>query len=540
MRAINDKRFNLIDEEWIDVLDSTSKVVRVSIRTLFKRAQEYKSISSSYPTVEISILRFLEAIITRAFAPFIEQGVKRSDIMSLLWGEQGHQQFMGAISSYLDKHHDGFWMVHPERPFYQINGLAHAKNPPSPMAFMTLDAVDDSPLFQTHGRSKEFSFGEAAQWLLHQQYVDPMKNMGFSASYAAHNTVGHLCYGKHGNMRGTQFVQHGQNLYKTLLLNHYNSDRIDAVYPKGQDTAPWEEDRPVEEYGGKMGIPSAGIADRLARRSRNVTFITNGDKVVGFYKFYANVLAFPYSSAEIEPFAATRRKTDGAEPYLAMSGAGSSWDVFSALSATDFKNSEPAPLISQTANLRDRGIIPENTVVTIEVIEVVYGQNDQKIDSVRRSYLDLPVALLLDNSEDGRVIRTTTMIKDAGRQAREMVVARSRFESSIAASEGANADRIFEVAREKHTRIIDRKFRSWVHEVSTALPSDDNQFTALKSEWLKAVRPLDKKSITDAMKVASSRAMVGRGDNNIFTAANRLNYGFKKIFGEITTKEEAA
>jgi CRISPR system Cascade subunit CasA len=519
------KKFNLLDEPWIDVIDSSQSIQTVSLIQLFEQSNEMLDFASSHPTLSLSLLRLLEAIVVRAFAPHSDD---RDGVMELLWGEEGHPTLSQIVVSYLEEHREGFWLIHPVRPFYQLPGLEHAKNPPEAISSLSIDAMDKQPLFRTRGKSQGFSLPEATQWLIHQQYVDAKKNGGFSKSFGGSG----VCYGQFGNVRGTNIVQHGETLFQTLILNFYNSDDIDSVYGGKTDSAPWEEALPTEQYSQKFGVISGGIADRLARRSRNMTLIFDAaqESATGFYKFYGNVLPPEITASEIEPFSSVVEKKDGGF-YFARSGASSSWDAFSALTASR-QYQKKTPLVIQTGSLRNRGIIPPETNIRIEVIGFEYGPSDQKIEAVKHSTLRLPVSLMPSPDQDGTAV---ALIQSVGTQADQIVYALATFDATLAVIEGGAEENSKSAAKEKYTRVINEKFNHWIEEISALPLASDGDLTDAKKLWVESVMPLSDKTVNAAQKDASVRSMVGVNGVNIFTAATRLSRSFTKPFNEQPT-----
>ncbi len=104
-------RFNLVDEEWIPIVDNQ----RISLRTLFSNSQ-YRSLGGNCLQI-ISVLKFLLAIAQRACTPADDDE----------WNELFHADSLyKKCLEYLEAHKDDFWL-YGDRPFLQMPAIAHAK-----------------------------------------------------------------------------------------------------------------------------------------------------------------------------------------------------------------------------------------------------------------------------------------------------------------------------------------------------------------------------------------------------------------------------
>ena len=110
------QEFNLIDEDWIPVIDMKGIEREVSIREALLHAEDLRDITGELPTVRFAILRVLLAIIYRAFDEEIEGEPLQ------YWGELWREGPLPAelIEPYLDDWHHRFDLLSPTEPFMQV------------------------------------------------------------------------------------------------------------------------------------------------------------------------------------------------------------------------------------------------------------------------------------------------------------------------------------------------------------------------------------------------------------------------------------
>lgn len=122
---MNEGEFNLIDESWIRVMDKSCNIVEVSLKDAKINAHEYVALSGEIPTQDVAVMRLVLAVLHTVISRYDECGnenVLEDDEDKALerwqaWWNKGHFPDK-AVSDYLNKWHERFWLFHPERPFF--------------------------------------------------------------------------------------------------------------------------------------------------------------------------------------------------------------------------------------------------------------------------------------------------------------------------------------------------------------------------------------------------------------------------------------
>lgn len=134
--------FNLIDEEWILVLDANGEQQKVSLETLFSNAQNYMCLAGETEFQNFAILRVLESVLLAAYsacdyrgdpypcspksvpvAALASDSTKKQYKKELrqcwrdLWE---HGKFSRTVLDYLQEWHDRFYLYDDKYPFFQI------------------------------------------------------------------------------------------------------------------------------------------------------------------------------------------------------------------------------------------------------------------------------------------------------------------------------------------------------------------------------------------------------------------------------------
>jgi len=129
---MEDKIFSLLDEPWIVVTNIEGEPLVLSLTEVFSHAHKIKALSGEMPTQDVAILRLLlgvlYAVVTRSDeyrqARESEEGEDNElplDIWKNLWEKKCFSST--EIFAYLQEFHDRFYLIHPERPFYQVPTL---------------------------------------------------------------------------------------------------------------------------------------------------------------------------------------------------------------------------------------------------------------------------------------------------------------------------------------------------------------------------------------------------------------------------------
>lgn len=114
--------FNLLDEHWLPVRLTDGRIENLGLLETFRRSGQIVGLAETAPPSLIAQYRMLLAILHRAMASAYPQGPKDKD--RALWYRSGLP--LEAITDYLERWRDRFWLFHPECPFMQVAALGQA------------------------------------------------------------------------------------------------------------------------------------------------------------------------------------------------------------------------------------------------------------------------------------------------------------------------------------------------------------------------------------------------------------------------------
>ena len=286
---MKDKEFNLIYENWILVMDFDCTVHSVSLKDALLNAHKYVDFAGEMPTVNVSIMRTMLAVLQTVFERMDGTGqrVTLEDVDEAVerWGEIWRLKHFPEepICSYLDEWHERFYLFHPERPFLQF---MEAKAATEYEAKTLNGAVSESNnkrrLFsQRFGESKDrLTYSEAARWLITVNAYDSssLKNAKDVES-GGKESVGVGWLAKIGVVAAK-----GNNLFETLMLNLVLSDESESW---AANKPLWENDKPNADQRRKVAQPD-NQAELLTFPSRKLLLVREGDKVKGFHRMWGD------------------------------------------------------------------------------------------------------------------------------------------------------------------------------------------------------------------------------------------------------------
>lgn len=198
-------KYNLLEEEWIPVIESESlKNIKVSLIDIFENAQSYKDLACEMKAQDFVLLRLLLAVLMTVFTRFDENGeiyeqisldenfipkeeVDRDDIKdykkklintwSILWE---NKKFPPIVKTYLKKWKDHFYLFDDKYPFFQVNESDIKNNIRKKSAFTLVSGKNInrlisesdnkislfSPKYQKNSNKEILKEDELVRWLL--------------------------------------------------------------------------------------------------------------------------------------------------------------------------------------------------------------------------------------------------------------------------------------------------------------------------------------------------------------------------------------
>lgn len=273
-------------------MELDGSIKEVGLLEFFENAQMYLRLAGENRPQDFAILRLLLAILHATFGrqedgTFISIDGEGSEYLRelddlidrwvSLWNRDRFP--FASIKIYLEKYRERFWLVHPERPFYQIPAQNPIRNNGTYCGAQKLQGTlsesgNKTRLFSHRAKEEKNSLemAEAARWLVYQIAFDDTAAKPVTKGRPGPG-VGWL--GKLGLIAAT-----GDNLFQTLLLNL-------VFLPDGEKK--WDIERPIWaknelSWSERTPIPvPQNASEILTLQSRWIHLDVEGDKVNGFY-----------------------------------------------------------------------------------------------------------------------------------------------------------------------------------------------------------------------------------------------------------------
>ena len=295
------RRFNLLDKPWIPSVLSDGSLRELSLREVFHVAPSIRSISGDLPQQSMPLMRLLLAIL---YCAYCDTEASRADSLKLwnyLWKRGSFDA--NVLDGYFDEFHDRFYLLDPERPFYQVSGLAYVGGKEyDPVGVMIADVPKpDKFLFSMRSPNalESIDFAQAARWLVFLQAYD---TAGIKSPVIGNTRINKgKVYAPKG-LAGTGWLGvigpimvEGESLFRTLLLNWCLYDPADdgvRLFGNKDDVPPWESD---DSSGPDLTVRTAftGPVDALTFQSRRLRLVPNNDgtRIIGVVNCYGDVIA---------------------------------------------------------------------------------------------------------------------------------------------------------------------------------------------------------------------------------------------------------
>ncbi|MBR1392308.1 MAG: type I-E CRISPR-associated protein Cse1/CasA [Ruminococcus sp.] len=476
---MNETEFNLIDEPWIRVMDSSCRVSEVSLKEALLRAHEYKALSGELPTQDIAVMRLLLAVLHTVYSRVDENGAPAPlddeeeddaiDRWKALWDKGRFSE--KAVSEYLDKWHERFWLFHPERPFGQVAGLSVGTDYDAPKLNGEISESSNKTRFFSmySGDSKAFlTYPQAARWLLYLNAFD---------DNSSHPGTGAGWLGKLGL---TYLV--GKNLFETIVLNlvMINNDIVQS-----EQKPIWEKETVSSKK--KNQIPgSNNLAELYTLQSRRIILNRKDGRVVSFKLLGGDF--FEKENAFFEPMTVWNKPKKDNDPYTPRRHDHSKqmWREFAVL--FDEKANRNAGVINWFRSYL-KPLLPRAYLMRTAITAVEYGDKDFFVQNVFSDSLTMHADLLTDLGADWRdkiekeISRCEELAKAAAALARGLYVA----------SGGSNSDKdkhYMSIPADVKSQIyyrLDIPFREWLRSIDPEC-ADEKLKYAGQLEWQQKAR----------------------------------------------------
>ncbi|MBW3081499.1 type I-E CRISPR-associated protein Cse1/CasA [Bifidobacterium saguinibicoloris] len=492
--------FNLLDEPWMPCVFVDGSVRELSIRDVFRDAPRIRSISGDLPQQTVPLERLLLAILYCAYCDPEADRRRMRDLWSGLWGNGTFD--MGPLQDYFGEFHDRFYLLDPERPFYQVPDLTYnGKKAYDPISEMIADVPKpDKFLFSMRSPDSLESIGlaQAARWLVFLQAYD---TAGIKTPVAGNTHVNKgKVYAPKG-MAGTGWMGvlgpvmvEGDNLFHTLMLNwclYDTNNNMVKMFGNEDDVAPWEFD---ESSGPDITVRTSftGPVDALTFQSRRLRLVPNkaGSRIVGIVNCYGDVIA-PYNTDECEKMTAWRlsvpqqKKLGLSSPPLmpVTHDAGKAlWRGLASMVAVGKADLRPG-VVRWVEELQREGCLDEGvhllSVFSIHAQGMTYGTQSSVYETGIDDVLQLPLAF---SRKDYAAIGAAVHVIGKTREAVDVMLANYVHNLRSAAGDrmaGGRSQAASERVREDAYARLDGLFRDRLVGFTP-----DKDYEIYRDEWL--------------------------------------------------------
>ena len=521
-----EKKFNLIDEKWIRVRDGNCTVTEVSLKEALLNAHEYTALAGELPTQDIAVLRMLLAVLHTVFSRVDLQGnpiaLKDKDDAFDQWKSIWDNGKIPEkpISDYFDEWYDRFWLVHPERPFWQVAGLDRGTYySAAKLNGEISESANKIRMFSKFSQEEKttMSFSQAARWILHFNGFDdtsakPTKQ-GSANSKLPSPGAGWL--GKIGLTIVT-----GRTLFETMM---YNLVMVRNGVIESEEKPVWETGVRTAERT-EIPIPT-NLAELYTLQSRRILLDVKNNSIIGLKMIGGDFFNKENAFAEPMTIWSVPQKANEAYTPKRHKIEKQLWREFSSFYPED--DNSTAGTILWFKNYVSR-VLKRNQTITTLIASAQYGDKDFFIDNVFSDSVSMSVDIL---TEKGKAWRGR--INEEIEKCNEVAKKVHSFAMNVHMANGGDAEdtEIGKKAKEQFFYKLDIPFREWLVSID---PEEDKVVEKL-DEWIKIVYGIVRELADEISAAGTPQAYVGikRNDGKVYSipqAQNALYRSLKQIY----------
>ena len=530
---MNDTEFNLIDEPWIKVIDDKCNVTEVSLKDVIVNAHEYKALSGELPTQDVAVMRLILAVLHTLISRYDEYGDKNAleddetDALERWKAWWDNKKFPEkAVSDYLEKWHERFWLFHPERPFFQVAGLKLGTDYDSPKLNGEIsESGNKIRLFSSYsGNDKAvLSYSQSARWLLYLNAYDDVSSKPTKEGKAkAGGSLPSTGVGWLGKL-GLIYLK-GNNLFETLMLNliMINKDEVQYI-----QKPIWEKETISDKERIEIEMPD-NLAELYTVQSRRIILNRKDNKIIGFKLLGGDF--FEKENAFFEPMTVWRipkndkNKNDPTTPKRHDSSK-QMWREFSVIyndEKSEDKNKRSGVLNWYCNFLCD--CIPENYMIQTTIASVEYGDKDFFVKNVFSDSLTMHSALLSElganwrNDIEKEIKKCEELAGKTGRFAQELYISSGGSNST----KDKHYNEIPNTAKEQLYYRLDMPFREWLRSINPNC--DDREKKEMLEKWQNTAKSIALKYADELVSEQPETAIIGHTiDNKTYSSPEALN-----------------
>lgn len=534
------RRFNLLDEPWIWVLNKDGKSQELSLKEVFCQAADLRRLANELPTLDVAILRLLLAILHASLARNIKDYNSGIDLWREFWKNGLPTE---KVCTYLEQWRDRFWLVDDKNPFYQVafdkdkepkpdtepngaklNGeLSESGNKDRPRQFPIRIGNDKNNL----------SFSEATRWLIYTiAYDDNACNAGPVAKGELRIGLGWL--GRLGLLWVT-----GCTLLETLLFNFVLLDPNSNFIPWEKGNALWEINSMT---GRRKVIPPKSQLEILTFPSRRMLLKLEGDYVTGYKLFGGDSIEGNVFSEQMTVWG--RKETKNSTEYYPKLHDPSKqlWRDFGALtggnSKLDERQYERVGVLKWLDMLVSEDYLSDMPL-TIYIARVVYGSamksfvEDIFFDSLSFNASLLTLGSMWNKGISDVLVETEEAVRSAGTLAVDIAEA-SGDRRDCKGKLSSNMKGRRDAAKSEACFRLDLQFRTWLAGI---VPKQD-YLDSKCDEWREIVRNTLLKLGEELVKAAGIKAFIGHDNKNTSNAYNKFLASINKTLHKTEVKDD--
>lgn len=291
------KRFNLLDEPWLPVRMLDGEVRELGLLALFEQASQVAALAETVPPSLLAQYRLLLAITHRA-----------SSAQTPSWGQRdlcnwfNHGLPTEAITAYLERWRDRFWLFHPEHPFMQVAELATApetRDKFKPWAQIDLASVSgNAPVVFNHSLDCAPGAIPPSHAIRHLLGFLQCTPGGLVKVFRDADKAGPLA-------NTAAALPLGGSLAQTLILS------LPPASPDGHEDLPcWERPALTVANLKAAAVLATGPNDRYTRQTRAVLFRGDEDGAIRRVRFAAG-MGLEEDTHAPDPMASFREGSNG-------------------------------------------------------------------------------------------------------------------------------------------------------------------------------------------------------------------------------------
>lgn len=518
------RKFNLLDEPWIWVLDKDGKSRELSLKEVFYKAANLRGLANELTTLDVAILRLLLAIMHASLARDVKDYNSGIDLWRELWKSGLPTE---KICKYLEQWRDRFWLFDDKYPFYQVASLTKGTEYDVSKLFGTIsESSNKVRQFSVRtGKGKtEMESAEAARWLL---YINGFDDTSSKPKTKGAPSIGAGWLGKIGLI-----YTEGESLAETLLLNFQLLDAQGEPWKGGKAQWELEEVRTCERT--EIVQPKSQV-ELLTMQSRRLRLKRENNTITGYILLGGDF--FPKENAFCEQMTQWKKPDEKKEEYVPKRHDPSKqlWRDFAVLTA---QNAEEPGLLKWLSLLKSEDLLPSR-VLKLCTASVKYGDKDFFVDDVFSDSLSFNASLLSKLE-----IRWNTGISDVLAETEEAVRSVGTLAVDIAEASGdrrdykgklsSNMKGRRDAAKSEAYFRLDLQFRTWLAGI---VPEQDH-LDSKCDEWREIVRNTLLKLGEELVKAAGIKAFIGYDNKNTSNAYNKFLASINKILHKTEVKDD--